>query len=263
MGRRRARRPAAAGSGGRDDRARTASAGDGRGQRGWGDSRARQAGAPGRLPAGPPAAAGPVRAVRRGGRGGGRLGAADHPRPLDRRHGLAEPAAAGRGRAAGRAAAAARAAARVAASPPRRGQGAAGARRLRARPGVPPGGQGVLAAVDHPVPPGLHSRWSRWGPARRRGAEGEMATLVTGGTGFIGVNVVRELAAHGHAVVSIDVGPPDALTHRFLEPWRERVTWVTGDVLDAALLERVAADHPIERIVHAAAYTPYGDQEQT
>jgi len=90
-----------------------------------------------------------------------------------------------------------------------------------------------------------------------------MATLVTGGTGFIGVNVVRELAAHGHAVVSIDVGPPDALTHRFLEPWRERVTWVTGDVLDGALLERVAADHPIERIVHAAAYTPYGDQEQT
>lgn len=90
-----------------------------------------------------------------------------------------------------------------------------------------------------------------------------MTTLVSGGTGFVGVNIVRDLAEHGHEVVSIDVGSPDALTQRFLEPWRERVTWVTGDVLDTALLDRIAAQHSIDKIVHAAAYTPYGEQERT
>jgi nucleoside-diphosphate-sugar epimerase len=90
-----------------------------------------------------------------------------------------------------------------------------------------------------------------------------MATLVSGGTGFVGINIVRDLAENGHDVVSIDVGAPDELAERFLEPWRARVTWVTGDLLDAALLERVGREHSIDKIVHAAAYTPYGEQERT
>ena len=35
-----------------------------------------------------------------------------------------------------------------------------------------------------------------------------MATLVTGGVGFVGASIVRELAARGHEVVSYDVLAP-------------------------------------------------------
>ncbi len=38
-----------------------------------------------------------------------------------------------------------------------------------------------------------------------------MATLVTGGTGFVGANIVRDLARNGHQVVSFDINGPDQL----------------------------------------------------
>jgi len=82
-----------------------------------------------------------------------------------------------------------------------------------------------------------------------------MATIVTGGTGFIGSNIVRELAQHGHQVVSIDVAKPDAMALRYLEPQSSNVTWVHGDILDQNTMDRVLEDHEIDKIVHAAVYT--------
>lgn len=88
-----------------------------------------------------------------------------------------------------------------------------------------------------------------------------MAVLVTGGTGFVGINIVRDLAEAGHDVVSVDVGAPDALAEHYLASWSERVTWLTGDLTDPQVLARVGAD--VDLVVHAAAYTPYEDQERT
>lgn len=90
-----------------------------------------------------------------------------------------------------------------------------------------------------------------------------MAVMVSGGTGFMGINVVRDLAEHGHEVVAIDVGPPDDLTRRFLAPWQNKVTWVVGDLLDVDLLQKVGRENEVDVIVHAAAYTPYDEQEKT
>jgi nucleoside-diphosphate-sugar epimerase len=52
-----------------------------------------------------------------------------------------------------------------------------------------------------------------------------MATLVTGGTGTIGSNVVRELASRGHEVISFDIEPVSELELRDVEPWGR-----TGDL---------------------------------
>ena len=82
-----------------------------------------------------------------------------------------------------------------------------------------------------------------------------MATLVTGGVGFVGASIVKELAARGHDVISLDVLPPDALMDNFLGELASRVNFITGDILDVAGLEALRQAHSIDKIVHAAVFT--------
>ena len=81
-----------------------------------------------------------------------------------------------------------------------------------------------------------------------------MATLVTGGNGFVGSNIVRALAKKGHEVISLDVSEPDMLVQDYLKPWMSQVTLVQGDILDEEDVER-AASSSIDKIVHAAVFT--------
>ena len=81
-----------------------------------------------------------------------------------------------------------------------------------------------------------------------------MATLVTGGTGFIGINIVKTLAQRGHEVICSDLVPPDELSKKYLAPWTDQVVFVQGDILDQAVLAQLE-DHSITRIVHAAVFT--------
>ena len=87
-----------------------------------------------------------------------------------------------------------------------------------------------------------------------------MATLVTGGTGFVGSNIVRALAERGHDIVVYDLAAPNELLKRYIEPWADRVVFVQNSVLDVKALERLTADHSISKVVHAAYYTP-GERE--
>jgi UDP-glucose 4-epimerase len=84
-----------------------------------------------------------------------------------------------------------------------------------------------------------------------------MATLVTGGTGFVGANIVKELAGAGHQVFSLDLNAPDELTRSFLGDRSSQVTFITGDILDRTFLERnfLERTQAIDKIVHAAVYT--------
>lgn len=82
-----------------------------------------------------------------------------------------------------------------------------------------------------------------------------MATLVTGGTGFVGANIVRDLARSGHQVVSFDINEPDQLLQDFVGDSSRHVTFVQGDIVDRGSVERLASSHFIDKIVHAAVYT--------
>ncbi len=83
-----------------------------------------------------------------------------------------------------------------------------------------------------------------------------MATLVTGGAGFVGSNIAKGLAERGHQVVCFDLTPADALLRKYLEPWSENVTFFQGDILNVKHLRQVEAQNPIDKIVHAAVFTP-------
>jgi UDP-glucuronate 4-epimerase len=87
-------------------------------------------------------------------------------------------------------------------------------------------------------------------------AEGPV--LVTGGAGFIGSHVVDRLLASGERVVVVDdfndfYDP--AIKRANVAPHLENpaYTLVEGDIRDAALVERVFAQHAPRRVIHLAA----------
>jgi len=71
--------------------------------------------------------------------------------------------------------------------------------------------------------------------------------LITGGAGFLGINLARDLLARGHSVVSLDIAPFDY-------PERDRVAAITGDIRDRAAVD--AAMRLAECVVHTAAALP-------
>ena len=90
-----------------------------------------------------------------------------------------------------------------------------------------------------------------------------MRVLVTGGTGSVGVNIVRRLAREGHDVLCMARGgdAPDLLRDDFLRDVRDRVTLVSGDVGRVDTLERAWDAFGPTDVVHAAAITPDREME--
>lgn len=71
--------------------------------------------------------------------------------------------------------------------------------------------------------------------------------LVTGGSGFLGINLIRYLLDRGHRVVSLDIAPFDY-------PERDRVTIIDGDIRDRATVDK--AMEGVAIVVHTAAALP-------
>src|SRR6267154_5811185 len=84
----------------------------------------------------------------------------------------------------------------------------------------------------------------------KRGASLSKGTvLVTGGAGYIGSHVVRQLGEAGETVVVLD---------NLGRGFRQAVTsgeLVVGDVGDYALVSRLLAEHRVDTVMHFAAHT--------
>jgi nucleoside-diphosphate-sugar epimerase len=83
--------------------------------------------------------------------------------------------------------------------------------------------------------------------------EEQKTVLITGGAGFLGINMVRYLLERGHRVVSIDLQPFDY-------PERPQITEIRGDIRDRAKVDE--AMQGVDIVIHTAAALPlYSDQD--
>ena len=73
-----------------------------------------------------------------------------------------------------------------------------------------------------------------------------MVTLVTGGTGFVGANIVKDLVQNGHQVVSFDINGPDQLLQDFLGESSSSVIFVQGGHRRPSI-SRAAGPRPSDR----------------
>src|ERR1700744_3321762 len=71
--------------------------------------------------------------------------------------------------------------------------------------------------------------------------------IVTGGSGFIGTNLVEALTSAGVSVLSLDIKPPKNPAHVHV--------YRTCDILDDCTLERLMREFKPDALVHRAART--------
>ncbi|CAN5595112.1 hypothetical protein BH24ACT20_BH24ACT20_16270 [soil metagenome] len=71
--------------------------------------------------------------------------------------------------------------------------------------------------------------------------------LITGGAGFLGINLIRNLEPRGYSLTSVDV-------EDFDYPEQDRVEIVKGDIRDKALLNEAMKD--VDFVIHTAAALP-------
>jgi nucleoside-diphosphate-sugar epimerase len=81
-----------------------------------------------------------------------------------------------------------------------------------------------------------------------------MKILVTGGAGFLGINLVRSLLDKGHNVTSLDIVEFD------YEDCKNKIGIVTGDIRDKAIVANSMID--IDIVIHTAAALPLYTPEE-
>ncbi len=80
-----------------------------------------------------------------------------------------------------------------------------------------------------------------------------MATVVTGGAGFIGSHIVNDLLAAGEQVIALD-----DLSGGFKENVNPKAVFIEGSINDVPLIDSIFKKYSVEYVFHLAAYAAEG-----
>ena len=80
-----------------------------------------------------------------------------------------------------------------------------------------------------------------------------MKILVTGGAGFLGINLIRHLLKNGHEIVSLDIADFDY-------PEKEIITEIKGDIRDRDTVRKALEN--VDTVVHTAMALPLYEPEE-
>ncbi|MCM3728647.1 NAD(P)-dependent oxidoreductase [Neobacillus cucumis] len=89
-----------------------------------------------------------------------------------------------------------------------------------------------------------------------------MSVLITGGSGFVGINITERLLDEHLDVVNYATFPVPEEAKDSLAGRPGSYTYVEGDVLDSVLLDSVIKQYKINTIIHAAVITPDEEREK-
>lgn len=88
-----------------------------------------------------------------------------------------------------------------------------------------------------------------------------MPVMITGGSGFIGLNIATALLGKGETVVLYDLGPPPPAAEQHLRGVGAGLVVERGDARDGRRLTEAIRGHKIDRIVHGATITAGAHRE--
>ncbi|MDB5832571.1 MAG: putative NAD-dependent epimerase/dehydratase [Caballeronia sp.] len=90
-----------------------------------------------------------------------------------------------------------------------------------------------------------------------------MTVLITGGAGFVGLNIAEHLLGAGESVVLYGLEAPPAMALSVFDKLSSRLSVQVGDIRDGALLRETMRQHEVDAVVHGAAITASLAREAT
>ena len=89
-----------------------------------------------------------------------------------------------------------------------------------------------------------------------------MTVFVTGGSGFVGLNLLEQLLERGDSVVSFSLSPPPAAATKAFSALPGTLRHVDGDVRDAEAVVKSLEESGADRVIHTAVITAGIDRER-